>query len=359
MDRPALLSLVSKFFGRSEEKYPSRRERRGAEAQRKLRLSGCSSAPLRLRVLRERRLLDVLWFQLRWTVLLFSLVSSLGALELELSAQAQAKIGDEVDVTITLRYEKGWKILTAPDPVRTWPNQTWIKVLEPVESRDGNVVQRRQIARILADATGTLVLSGLSTIVEWPDGTRRSASAAAVVIEVSETPGNTDLPSPSGIYLAPPSPLRYLWWGIGIITVLAIAATIIIPMVLRRRRERQTTPFERLEREMARAQRIEEIKERSTTVSIALRRYAGEKAGFDGAGATTLEVRSLLSSFVSSEELANFLNLLSALDGLRWRPEGSAETIDAEKRGLTWARNLEERLNAEAAQAALNTGAKP
>lgn len=236
------------------------------------------------------------------------------------AAPAQLTMGDNLVVTITYRWPRGWRA-DEPNPSRDFLGQ-FVIASPPPRKLGGDGREERSFALTvcpLSSGAWELPRPGFTAAPEH--GAAVNAVANQVIVQVGV---NKDAPAPPDarpLLKRPPPGMeparRWMWIAGGCAALVALAAW----MAARRRRLREAAapgPREIFARELAEAGRTSDGKESGARISLALRRFAGSVWNFDGPGSTAREAAVAVRAVAPDSEARELSRLLENLDALRW-----------------------------------------
>lgn len=282
------------------------------------------------------------------------LAAGLGAAEgpgVDLRAEpASVAVGEPVTLHVTYRWPTATPPAAAPNPSVALDGELITAIDGPRTTTAGGSVTQRWSLRLVMQRSGTWAAPRLS--LRLP-GAEEPLRAPEVLVEVGTGGAPPALSPPSALWVPTVDEPRAAgaWWPwlLGGGTLLVVLAALAWAL-LRRRPESGPTPAERFAQALPRARAADDGKLAGALLSSALRRYCGERWGFDGAAATDVETVTHLGGKLPSTELGALRRLLDHLEGLRWSPEALARAsvqplID---QAGAWVDEQERRLLAEA-----------
>lgn len=291
--------------------------------------------------------------------LLLLLLAALAAGEprVELAASApQVAVGENVTLTITYRWPRGWTVSPEPDPGPELGGLFVTAAPPPERSRTGEEERRTFRYTVAAARSGAWLLPRPAFTATGPGGAVE-ARAPEVVVQVGTEAAPPQLPAARPALIRPPPSLaparRWPWYAGGTLLAAALAGL----WWWRRQRRREAaalSAWQVLVQDLAAVRGAADGKELGAGLSLALRRYAGALWDFDGPGQTTREVgaslRRLGPGRIAEAEAADLLRLLGRLDDLRWSAGDlpAAAVADSATLAEAWAGAVQRRLDAEA-----------
>jgi hypothetical protein len=267
------------------------------------------------------------------------------------AADASVGVGSTVALTLVYRWPAGWTPTEPPDPAAALTSVFVADLPPPVAQDTAEESRRTWRIAVVPTRSGAWELPRPSFTVRPPTGTPVTVTAPLVVVTVGAGSATAALPAPRPAWTCPvaaPAAAAWPWWAAGT----ALAGILVGAWWWRRRGLAPPEPPGSLARRaLAAAAETAEPRSAGSAASLALRRYAGQVWGFDGAGATTRECAGLLrrpGSPAPSDEVATLLRILGGLDDLRWAP-GAVEAAPVAaliRDGAGWVDALERRLAA-------------
>ncbi len=239
------------------------------------------------------------------------------------AAPAELTMGDNVVVTITYRWPRGWRA-DEPNPSRDFQGQFVIASPPPRKLAGDGREERSFSLTVCPVSSGAWELPRPAFSAAPEHGVGVRAVANTVIVQVG---ANKDAPGPPDarpLMKRPPpgmGPARLWAWIAGGCLALAGLLGLVIARRRRLRAAAAPRPREIFARELSEAARAEDGKEAGARISLALRRYAGSIWNFDGPGSTAREAAAAVRALAPatfSEEARELGRLLENLDALRW-----------------------------------------
>lgn len=236
--------------------------------------------------------------------------------------QAQASIGDEIVVHIDYQWPTKWTINENTNPAIYYTNAgAFLLDAPPVHNMTvGAQQQQKWTLTLLVQSSGAWSLPRPTFHVTDENGDIHTATAAEVIIQVGTEENPPRLSEISTLWSSADSAdagvHSRLWLWI-VITVCIIGMSIYF-LLPKKKEIIQLSPIEIFQQSFLRAQSAADGKEAAAELSQGLRRFCGHIWAFDGAAATNREMRSLLQTHITSEDLRHVCTLLDNIESVRW-----------------------------------------
>ncbi len=248
--------------------------------------------------------------------------------------RTRVTVGDPINLTVTIRYQQGVRILTTSLDDQLGPFEPLSS--EPPQERSVNGAQELRLQyRIAAYHTGTVALPRFTIAYALPDGTTgqiQTPAAQSITVQSVLPPGATptDIQGPKPQATLPLPASQQLLWLAGIAGIAAAVALVAAGGVwLWRRRGRPTVAPAPSYAAQARAEldrimaldlvRQGELAEHYRLIAACIRRYLTARFGFPAVALTSGELRGAMEAYGVERWPARLITgLLSECDAVAY-----------------------------------------
>lgn len=216
-----------------------------------------------------------------------------------------------VGLTVVYRWPRDWQPVAPPSPAAAFARSTVLACTGPERVLGGGEERWTYHLRVRPGAGAAYVSPPLRFTLRGPPSQLVTVEADPVVVLIGAATVLGALPP-----LLPPPQRVWGWWLAGGAVALLLA---LVTIAWRIRAAPPASPLAVLLRELERARTLVDGRAAATQASLALRQFAGLRAGFSGIAATPAEIRERLAGACPEAQGRELERLLLELEAWRWR----------------------------------------